>query len=153
MDKGPLGRVPLGSIARDVASALLYLHLYQPDPIVHGALSSSAVLLERNDGGWRAKLAKCGVTLCLEHPVDSPYSAPESDTLVQLVPCCDVFSFGVLLLEMQCRDAPSSATSVRDKQLQRVNWAVLLALIRKCTAHEPSNRLSMSEVVQELKQI
>ena len=85
--------------------------------------------------------------------MDSPYSAPESGTLVQLVPCCDVFSFGVLLLEMQCRDVPSSATAVRDKQLQRVNWAALLALIRKCTAHEPSSRLGMSEVVQELKQM
>lgn len=153
LDKGPLGRVHVASIARDISSALLYLHLHQPEPIVHGALSSSMVLIERNDGGWKGKLAKCGITLSLEHSVDSPYAAPECGSPGQRLPSCDVFSFGVLLLEMFCRDVPPVTAASREKQMQRVSWPNLLSLIRKCTAHEPSDRPVMTTVLQELKQM
>ena len=45
-------------IALDVARALNFLHTTKPDPVIHGDLTSTSVLLEQGRGNsWRAKLS------------------------------------------------------------------------------------------------
>lgn len=92
-------------IALDVADGLSYLHNYSVPPYVHKDIKSSNVLLDRN---IRAKIANFGLAksaeegFCLTRHVNGTkgYMAPEylKDGLV--TPKLDVFSFGVVMLEL-----------------------------------------------------
>ena len=68
----------------DVARGLNYLHLVQPDPIVHRNISSANVLLEElPHNNWRAKITDyCSVNLVHQlgnqNPGSPVYSAPEA---------------------------------------------------------------------------
>ena len=56
--KGQLLNYQIVGIALDVARALNFLHTAKPDPVVHGDLTSTSVLLEQGKGNsWRAKLS------------------------------------------------------------------------------------------------
>ena len=67
----------------DVAKALNYLHLMQPDPTVHRGISCANVLLEPLPGDqWRAKVMDYGSVnlqsqLQTRNPGNPVYSAPE----------------------------------------------------------------------------
>ena len=72
------------AISLDVALGLNYLHLIQPDPIVHRDISSANVLLEQLPlNKWRAKLTDYGSVnvvrqLRTENPGSPAYVAPEA---------------------------------------------------------------------------
>ena len=73
------------AIGIDVTRALNFLHLTQPDPIAHGELTSSSVLLEQGRGArWKAKLsdfmtAKFFDTLMASNsPLDDDIISPTS---------------------------------------------------------------------------
>ena len=56
--KGQLLNYQIVGIALDIARALNFLHTAKPDPVVHGDLTSTSVLLEQGKGNsWRAKLS------------------------------------------------------------------------------------------------
>ena len=62
------------SIGLDVARALNYLHLMQPDPIIHRDISSANVLLEPiTCNKWRAKVSDYG---SLQQNVLAIYTSP-----------------------------------------------------------------------------
>ncbi|TVU14496.1 hypothetical protein EJB05_37969 [Eragrostis curvula] len=97
-------------IAIDVANALEYLHFYCDPPLCHGDVRPSNVLLDKN---YLAKLAGCGLVHCPRAgetsgsctPVNkvqaSPgYVDPEYVVTQELTPKSDVYSYGVLLLEL-----------------------------------------------------
>lgn len=57
LDKGRLLNHQIVGIALDVAKALNFLHRTKPEPVAHGELTSTSVLLEQARGNtWRAKL-------------------------------------------------------------------------------------------------
>lgn len=92
-------------IALDVADGLSYLHNYSVPPYVHKDIKSSNVLLDRN---IRAKIANFGLAKSAEEGFyltrhvngTKGYMAPEylADGLV--TPKLDIFSFGVVMLEL-----------------------------------------------------
>ncbi|GJN27617.1 hypothetical protein PR202_gb15655 [Eleusine coracana subsp. coracana] len=99
-------------IAIDVANALEYLHFYCDPPLYHGDVKPSNVLLDKN---YRAKLAGCGPSRCSggagdtsgsSTPVNAKVQAapgyvdPEYAVTQELTPKSDVYSYGVLLLEL-----------------------------------------------------
>ena len=94
------------AISLDVALGLNYLHLIQPDPIVHRDISSANVLLEElPHSKWRAKLTDYGSVnvvhqLRTENPGSSAYAAPEASNPRLQSPKMDIYSFGALILEM-----------------------------------------------------
>ena len=94
------------AISLDVALGLNYLHLFQPDPIVHRDISSANVLLEKlSDGKWRAKLTDYGSVnvvcqLRTENPGSPAYAAPEASNPCLQSPKMDIYSFGALILEI-----------------------------------------------------
>lgn len=137
------------SIAQDVARALNYLHLMRPDPIVHHGVNSANVLLEPLSGQWKAKITfPEQLKSCTDIAV---YAAPEmaSPSFVQS-PQTDIFSFGVLLVEMCTGVIPE--TSARESLIASIQDQEWVWLIRQCTYHSPHLRLSAAEVLVELQQ-
>ncbi|CAI0556904.1 unnamed protein product, partial [Linum tenue] len=97
-------------IAIDVANALEYLHFYCDPPLCHRDIKSSNILLDEN---FVAKVADFGLahaskdgSICFE-PVNTTdirgtpgYMDPEYVVTQELTEKSDVYSYGVVLLEM-----------------------------------------------------
>ena len=142
------------AISLDVALGLNYLHLIQPDPIVHRDISSANVLLEKlSDCKWRAKLTDYGSVnvvcqLRTENPGSPAYAAPESSNHHLQSPKMDIYSFGALILEMLTGRLP--APDQRSGLLCQVHHEQLLRLIRRCLSENPEYRPSASGIISEL---
>lgn len=156
LEAGPLTRSQILSVGKDIAAALSYLHHRRPQPIVHGYINSTTVLLERNDQCLRAKL----YSSVLLHPVpprsltSSPYAAPELTTAnSSCTPESDIFSFGVLLTEMSIREHPAAATTKREQQIRRINWPGMASLLLKCTSSRHTDRPTIEMVIHDLKHL
>ena len=151
LTRGNVANPLLISIASDVTRALNYLHLNQPRPLIHRDMSSANVLLNpMPDSMWTAKVSDFGSTNFLNQtqttgPGNPVYAAPESYNPLQHTPKMDVFSFGVLLIEMcSCQLPP---VEEREELIRAINWPECEKLIRDCLKHEPSKRPSMGEVL------
>ena len=142
------------AISLDVARGLNYLHLIQPDPIVHRDISSANVLLEQLPlNQWRAKLTDYGSVNLLRqlrtvNPGSPAYAAPEASNPHRQSPKMDVYSFGALVLEMLTGRLP--APDDRPGLLRRVHHDQLLHLIRRCLSDNPEDRPSASDIIVEL---
>ena len=151
LERGPLEPAHITSVARDVARALNYLHLTRPDPILHRDVSSANVLLNPGPGGsWLAKLSDYGSANFTRQvrtagPGNPSYAAPEAAVPSQQSPKMDVFSFGVLLVEMATRRFPDK--DVLAAQIRQVTVPRLPELIRRCTNDDPSRRPDIRDVL------
>ncbi|XP_031572853.1 uncharacterized protein LOC116306870 [Actinia tenebrosa] len=149
----PLEPFELTTIALDVAKGLNYLHLKRPDPIVHRDISSANVLLWKKGANWRAKVSDYGTANFLQTTMTACpgaviYSAPEAHTSKQS-PKVDVYSFGVLLCEMNIREFPD--VNKRNQQIARVTNTFHKRLIRRCLLQDSKKRPSMAEIIEEIK--
>ena len=142
------------AISLDVARGLNYLHLVQPDPIVHRDISSANVLLEIIQlNQWRAKLTDYGSVNLLrqlrtENPGSPAYAAPEASNPRLQSPKMDIYSFGALVLEMLTGQLP--APDDRLGLLRKVQHQQLLRLIRGCLNMNPDDRPSARHIISEL---
>ena len=145
------------SIALDVARALNYLHLMRPHPILHRDLSSANVLLEPTpEDGWRAKVSDYGTAnfsqyLRTENPGSPVYSAPEAHNPNLQSAKMDIYSFGVLLIEMCTSEFP--VPEMRPHLIPTIAHAQLVALIRSCLAPDRQQRPCCSVVIERLDAI
>ncbi|CAL2279127.1 unnamed protein product [Prunus armeniaca] len=168
-------------IAIDVANALEYLHFYCDPPLCHRDIKSSNILL---DESFRAKVADFGLahaskdgSICFE-AVNTDirgtpgYMDPEYVVTQELTEKSDVYSYGVLLLEIvTARRAiqdnrnlvewsqkymaselrlpdlvdPSIRDSVDLDQLQTI-----MSVVRWCTQKEGRDRPSIKQVLRLL---
>ena len=142
------------AVSFDVACGLNYLHLIQPDTIVHRDISSANVLLEELPFRvWRAKLTYYGSVnvVCQLHTQNhgSPaYSAPEASDPRLQSPKMDIYSFGALVLEMLTGQL--SAPDDRPGLLCQVRHEQLVRLIRRCLSERKEDRPSASDIVPDL---
>ena len=60
----------------------------------------------------------------------------------------DVYSFGVLFVEMVTRRLPSTVVSKREEQIQGVQWSSIRELIEYCTIHDPQSRPTIDKILQ-----
>ena len=145
------------SIALDVARALNYLHLMRPHPILHRDLSSANVLLEPTpEDGWRAKVSDYGTAnfsqyLRTENPGSPVYSAPEARNPDLQSAKMDIYSFGVLLIEMCTSEFP--VPEMRPRLIPTIAHAQLVALIQSCLAPDRQQRPRCSVVIERLDAI
>ena len=155
LERRPFNPAQITSISLDVARALNYLHLMHPDPIIHRDISSANVLLEpAPSNSWRAKVSDYGSANFLQQlrtagPGNPTYAAPEADIPSQQSPKMDVYSYGVLLLEMCSRRFPNPEEC--EALLQRVQQPTMVALIRQCMEREPMRRPTMSDIIGQLE--
>ncbi|KAG2651895.1 calmodulin-binding receptor-like cytoplasmic kinase 3 [Panicum virgatum] len=174
-------------IAIDVAHALTYLHLYAEKTIIHRDVKSSNILLTDS---YRAKVSDFG--FARSGPSDTEnthistkvkgtagYLDPEYLRTYQLTPKSDVFSFGILLVEIlsarrpvELKRTPEERITIRwtfkkfnegnireilDPLLEdRVDDEVLeklLSLAFQCAAPTRDDRPTMKEVGEQLWEI
>ena len=142
------------AICLDVARGLNYLHLIQPDPIVHRDISSANVLLQVNQlNRWRAKLTDYGSVnlvrqLHTANPGSPAYTAPEASNPSLQSPKMDIYSFGALVLEMLTGRLP--VPDCRPGMFRKVQHEQLLHLIRRCLNDNPYDRPSASVIISDL---
>ena len=156
LETGGLAYPAILSISLDVACALNYLHLFKPHPILHRDVSSANVLLQPMGGGhgWRAKVSDYG-SANLEpligrttNPGNPVYSAPEAGNPREHSPSMDVFSYGVLLLEMITRRIPLPEERVGlIDGIRRVSFK---SLVERCLIVEYRHRPTMNDIITEL---
>ena len=155
LERRPFNPAQITSISLDVARALNYLHLMHPDPIIHHDISSANVLLEPGpNNSWRAKVSDYGSANFLQQlrtagPGNPTYAAPEAGNPSHQSPKMDVYSYGVLLLEMCSRRFPNPEEC--EALLQRVQQPAMVALIRQCMEREPMRRPTMSDIIGQLE--
>ena len=155
LERRPFNPAQITSISLDVAKALNYLHLMHPDSIIHRDISSANVLLEPGpNNSWRAKVSDYGSANFLQQlrtagPGNPTYAAPEADIPSQQSPKMDVYSYGVLLLEMCSRRFPNPEEC--EALLQQVQQPAMVALIQQCMEREPMRRPTMSDIIRQLE--
>ena len=159
LQKNVLTQPQILDISQDVASALNYLHLWKPNPIIHRDISSPNVLLEPSVGdSFKAKVADYGAAnLQQQAKTDMPgnpaYAAPESRYPDDHTPAMDVYSYSVLLMEMILHCPPAMTVIEREQQASRVSWSPMSSLIRRCLNRDCQRRPNMTQILHQLKQL
>nr|GMD27225.1 receptor-like serine/threonine-protein kinase NCRK isoform X1 [Ipomoea batatas] len=179
------------AIALGAARGLEYLHEAAAPRILHRDVKSTNVLL---DGNWRAKITDLGMAKCLQNDgvlscPSSParmhgtfgYIAPEYAIGEKASLKSDVFSFGVVLLELitgrppiqksadkgeeslviwaapHLQDSEQVSSGFADPNLQgefeEDEMQVMTFLAKECLLLDPDSRPTMSEIVQLLSTI
>ena len=143
------------SILRDVAAALNYLHL-QREPIIHRDVSSANVLLQAlPDNWWRGKLSDFGSANLARYATTPAagalvYCAPEAFARGQQSPKIDVFSYGKLFCEVYTSKFPDPDAFPSLLQSITHEWPIIHQTITACVEDDPSNRPTMSSIVDQL---
>ena len=167
-EKKQLSPVPVSiclSIMRDVAVGLNYLHCL-PDPIIHRDVSSANVLLEsKGPGKWKTKISDFGSAKFARSAVTTAagaavYSAPEALQSVAFIhkkkqtTKMDVFSYGVLFLEVMSCQFPGSVDVFQNifEQLKTSSPSIH-QLILQCISEDPEHRPTMKQVIQQFDSI
>ena len=159
LQKKPLTQSQILGISCDVASALNYLHLWKPDPIIHRDISSPNVLLEPSVGdNFKAKVTDYGAAnLQQQAKTDMPgnpaYASPESRYPDDHSPAMDVYSYSVLLMEMILHHPPAMTVPKREEQASHVSWPPMSSLIQRCLNRDHHCRPTMSQILDQLKEL
>lgn len=182
---GGVGRTPLNwetrsAIALGAARGIAYLHSHGPTSS-HGNIKSSNILLNKS---FEARVSDFGLAY-LALPTSTPnrvsgYRAPEVTDARKVSQKADVYSFGIMLLELLTGKAPTHSslneegvdlprwvqsvvqdewnTEVFDMELLRYQsveeeMVKLLQLALECCAQYPDKRPSMEEVASKIGEI
>ncbi|CAI9276232.1 unnamed protein product [Lactuca saligna] len=179
------GRTPLNwetrsAIALGAARGITYLHVQGPT-VSHGNIKSSNILLTTT---YESRVSDFGLAQ-LVGPISTPtridgYRAPEVTDIRKISQKADVYSFGVLLLELLTGKAPTHAllneegvdlprwvqsvvreewtSEVFDLELLRYqnvedDMVQLLQLAIECCAQYPDKRPLMSDVMSQIEEL
>ena len=77
------------------------------------------------------------------------YAAPESNTPALQSPKMDIYSFGVLLIEMCTCEFP--APERRPDLIESIQYPRLVALIRQCLNEDRNQRPTAVQVIEYLR--
>ncbi|CAJ2631420.1 unnamed protein product [Trifolium pratense] len=116
------------NIAMDLASALLYLHEEWEQCVIHRDIKSSNIMLDYN---FNAKLGDFGMARLVDHEKESQsttiiagtmgYIAPEYYTTGKATKESDIYSFGIVSLELASGRKPIDLNAKED-QVTIFDW-------------------------------
>ena len=156
LQKKAMTRSQILGISRDIASALNYLHLWKPNPIIHRDISTPNILLEPSVGdSFKAKVADYGAANLQQDtktdmPGNAAYAAPESRYPDDHTPAMDVYSYSVLLIVMILHRPPAMTVAEREQQAKRISWPSMSSLIHRCLDRDWHRRLTMTQILDLL---
>ncbi|XP_074584322.1 wall-associated receptor kinase 5-like isoform X2 [Curcuma longa] len=159
------------TIAVESAEALAHLHSFKPHPIVHGDVKPNNILLEHD---LTAKVADFGISKLLSANQTEALTSPEgtadyADPVLRyeglLSTKNDVYSFGIVLLELVTRKQPAvglasmskeEVIAALDEQIvpeENIDLLqVVVDLAARCLSPEKEHRPTMEQVASELKE-
>ncbi|CAA0813508.1 Probable inactive receptor kinase [Striga hermonthica] len=151
------------SIALHAARGICYIHSQGPS-LSHGNIKSSNILLT---GSYKARVSDVGLGQIAGPHRASGYRAPEVVDPCRVSQKADVYSFGVILLELltgneEVVELPrwvNSTVDVFDPELMRYSddvgedMAQLLKLALDCTAQHPDSRPTMNVVSGKIEEL
>ena len=146
-------------VSSDITSALAYLHLWKPHPIIHRDVSSPNVLMEPSGNDrWRSKLSDFGSAnlqsrVKTEIPGNPAYASPEAGIPDNHTPAMDIYSLGVVIMEMILHQPPEMTTISRERKAQSIQWRPMKVLVLRCINNDRTQRLKTVQVLDVLKQI
>ncbi|CAA0838645.1 Probable L-type lectin-domain containing receptor kinase S.7 [Striga hermonthica] len=116
------------NIAVGLASALTYLHRECEQQVIHRDIKTSNIML---DAGYNARLGDFGLARLMDHD-KSPVSTLTAGTMGYLAPeylqygkateKTDVFSYGVVILELACGRRPIEREGEGQRMVNLVDW-------------------------------
>ncbi|GAV68824.1 Pkinase domain-containing protein/Lectin_legB domain-containing protein, partial [Cephalotus follicularis] len=116
------------NIAVGLASVLSYLHHECEQQVIHRDIKTSNIML---DGNFNARLGDFGLARLMDHD-KSPVSTLTAGTMGYLAPeylqygkateMTDVFSFGVVILEVACGRRPIEREPGSQRMVNLVDW-------------------------------
>lgn len=150
------------SLALQVSEALVYLHSFAP-AIFHRSLKAENVLLGSE---WEVKLMGLGYHVDV-HTADAfPWTAPEVLRGGEFTAKADVYSFGVILSELDRCKRPVSRRSSRSITVESMSAAVIakpkfrddcpdeiLKIAMSCLDEDPDKRPNAMELHFSLRQL
>ncbi|CDP18322.1 unnamed protein product [Coffea canephora] len=143
----------------DVASALDYLHDGYSILVLHCDLKPSNVLLDENmvahvgDFGT-AKLLGMGESVAQTRTLATlGYMAPEYGSEGLISKKCDIYSFGIMLMETFTRRKPTNEMFSGDMSLKDWINASWLGTVSECSAEIPKERIAIGDVLTSLEKI
>ena len=154
LEGGRISREHILSISVQVCQALNYLHLMQPDPVIHHDISSANILLNPlPNGRWRAKVTDYGSVntqrmLNTVNPGSPVYAAPEAGNPSLQSTKMDIFSLGVLLIEMCSGQFPSD--DGRERLFLTIQDRQFSDIISRCIHRDRDNRPTAQQLLNEL---
>lgn len=140
----------------DVASALSYLHSLH---IIHRGVSSTNIVLQQLPFKWCAKLSDffTGNLFYYTSNIDvlgSAYIAPDTTSIPQeLASKVDIFSFGIVAIEVFTTELPAGTDLERDTRLNAIKWPSIVAIIKKCVNIQSSERPSAEQLLEQFRKI
>ncbi|KAM9956291.1 hypothetical protein ACTFIR_003003 [Dictyostelium discoideum] len=151
-------------IAKDIAEGMEYLHSKQ---IMHRDLKSNNLLLGRN---WTIKICDFGFAkeITIQNPLSmticgtDEFMSPEVILGIQYSYSADIYSFGMVLLELITRNKlderlPQNNFDIDYEELQNKIPSEcpreFLELSMKCCNYDPNDRPSFTDIVQTLDQL
>ena len=157
LSEGRIAHNHIYPICIDVAQGLLYLHSIQPYPLIHRNMSASNVLLKAKGTGWTAKLSDLGSAQFANvaqviAPGCTQCAIPKRDKAYKQAEKIDVYSYGVLLIEILSNELPTGVLFELINSLQPTR-PQFVPLIQQCTNINPTKRPTMKEVVSSLHTI
>ena len=144
-------------VSSDITSALAYLHLWKPHPIIHRDVSSPNVLMEPSGNDrWRSKLSDFGSAnlqsrVKTEIPGNPAYASPEAGIPDNHTPAMDIYSLGVVIMEMILHQPPEMTTISRERQAQSIQWRPMKALVLRCINNDRTQRPKTAQILDALK--
>ena len=144
-------------ILYDTASALHFLHT-RPDPVIHRDVSSANVLLKAlYNGEWLAKLGDLGTAKIQQQaatagPGAIAYGAPEAGDYTKHSPKMDVYSYGILILEVLTATHPFQMVDALKAQVQQ-QFPQYHQLVTDCINQQSSDRPTMYDVIEQLDEV
>ncbi|XP_057540189.1 probable L-type lectin-domain containing receptor kinase S.7 [Amaranthus tricolor] len=127
-DTNPLPWPQRYNVAVGLASVLTYLHQECEQQVIHRDIKTSNVML---DGNFNPRLGDFGLARIMDHD-KSPVSTLTAGTMGYLAPeylqygkateKTDVFSYGVVVLEVACGKQPIERENGDQKMVNLVDW-------------------------------
>ena len=158
---GALTPAAVASVARDLTSALAYLHeqrVMHRDLKPQNCLISSSGVVKLADFGFAAELTGRASALLTSVKGTPLYMAPEMFSAAQYQPSADVWGLGVLLYELAAGRPPFSASTLPELMQAIVDPAVpvaypeglgrdLRSFLGLCLVREPTARASWAALL------